>query len=188
VREIWLKRRGSPVAALIYDLNPVIRGWANYFRIAVVSGTFAKLDAWMFSRAYRYAKFRHPKKSWAWRRRRYWGQLHSQRDDRWVFGDPQTGTYLLKFGWFPVRRHVLVRGTASPDDPHLRAYWRQRAATQAAGHTARTQRLARRQHQVCPVCNETLFNGEHEHLLDHHRRGHVVGASTDPTYRTSRAR
>jgi len=178
LREMWQERRGQPVATLLHALNPVIRGWANYVRIGVCSDTFAKLDAWMFTRAYRYATFRHPKKPWAWRQRRYWGRLHPQRDDRWVFGDPQMGVYLLKFGWFPVRRHVLVRGTASPDDPHLRAYWQQRTAAKAADHSAKTQRLARRQGQVCPVCNESLFHDEelHTHHIQPRQQG---GADTE---------
>jgi hypothetical protein len=86
------------------------------------------------------------------------------------------GVYLLKFGWFPVRRHVLVRGTASPDDPHLRAYWQQRTAAKAADHSAKTQRLARRQGQVCPVCNESLFHDEELHT--HHIQPRQQGRRT----------
>ncbi len=173
LHEMWLRRRGKPVATLIHEINPVIRGWVNYFRIAVASDTFAKLDSWMFTRAYRYAAFRHPKKSWAWRQHRYWGKLNPHRDDRWVFGDPQSGVYLLKFGWFPVRRHTLVRGTASPDDPRLRAYWRDRAAAKAGSQTAKTQMLTRRQDHVCPVCNDALSNGEdvHTHHIQPRQQG-----------------
>jgi len=175
LRALWRERRGQPVARLIHDLNPLIRGWANYFRIGVAAETFAHLDTWMYTRAYRYARHRHPKKSWAWRQQRYWGQLHPQRGDHWVFGDPQTGTYLLKFGWFAVRRHVLVRGTASPDDPYLRAYWQRRAAAKAAEHSVKTQQVAQRQGHVCPVCNETLFNDEELHL--HHSQARQQGGA-----------
>jgi RNA-directed DNA polymerase len=177
IRSIWWKHRGAPVVALLQDLNPLIRGWANYFRIGVTSATFAALDSWMFTRASRYAKFRHPKKAWTWRQHRYWGKLNPHRDDRWVFGDPHTGAYLLKFGWFPVHRHVLVRGTASPDDPQLRTYWRQRVGAQATARTAHVQKLARRQAQVCPVCNETLFNDEE--VQAHHIQPRRHGGSDD---------
>ena len=51
---------------------------------------------------------------------KYWGRLNLDRLDNWTFGDKQTGRYLLKFSWFPIERHVMVSGTASPDDPHLR--------------------------------------------------------------------
>ncbi len=42
-------RRNSPVnlAKVIKDLNPVIRGFANYFRIANCRGVFDKLMKWI---------------------------------------------------------------------------------------------------------------------------------------------
>jgi len=44
-----MTRRNSPVnlAKVIKDLNPVLRGFANYFRIANCKGEFAKLAAWV---------------------------------------------------------------------------------------------------------------------------------------------
>src|SRR5262249_1275248 len=74
LREEWLALRGHNVKAVLWKLNPIIRGWANYNRTVVTSRTFNKLDAWMFRRALSYAKHSHPNKSWAWRRQRYWGR------------------------------------------------------------------------------------------------------------------
>ena len=48
------------------------------------------------------------------------------RQDRWVFGDRDSGTYLPKFAWTKIERHVLVQGAASPDDPALKGYWADR--------------------------------------------------------------
>ena len=83
----------------------------------VSSETFAKLDDWMFHRAMRYAKHMHPNKSMEWRKNRYWGRLNKDREDRWVFGDKHSGRYLLKFCWFKIVRHALVRGTVLPRRP-----------------------------------------------------------------------
>ena len=47
LRERWLILRGANVRAVLKELNPVIRGWANYFRIGVASEVFHKLDHWM---------------------------------------------------------------------------------------------------------------------------------------------
>jgi hypothetical protein len=33
-----------------------------------------------------------------------------------VFGDRANGTYLPKFSWTEIVRHVMVKGAASPDD------------------------------------------------------------------------
>lgn len=119
---IWERARHVPLPTVLRDLNAVIRGWANYHRIVVARDTFRALDQWLAHRAYRYTKRHHPHKSWRWRRDRYGGRLNVQRDGRWVFGDKQTGSHLLKFRWFPIERHVLIRGAASPDDPTLRDY------------------------------------------------------------------
>jgi RNA-directed DNA polymerase len=120
----------------------------------------------MCGREYHYAKFTHPCKSWQWRQNRYWGKLNLKRNDHWVFGDKATGRYLLKFAWFPIERHVLVKGSASPDDARLSAYWVNRRKARTGSLASQAQRIARRQGYACAHCREELFNGEELHL-DH---------------------
>jgi len=98
--------------------------------------------------------------------RHYLGKLHPQRGNRYVLGDKAQGGYLLKFAWFKIERHVLVRGAASPDDPTLRAYWASRNKAKAKDHAPRWQDVAARQDDACPGCGQPLFNGEELHL--HH--------------------
>jgi len=179
LRDEWVHCKGASVATVIKRLNPMIRGWANYFRIGVASETFQALDDWMFKRQVRYVNHTHPTKSWTWRRTRYWGNLNPKRQDHWVFGDKQTGSYLLKFRWTKIERHTLVKGAASSDDPTLRAYWHQRTAAKAKALTPRLQKLARRQGAVCPTCGEPLCNDEAlqvDHLVPHWK-----GGTDDPT-------
>jgi RNA-directed DNA polymerase len=175
VDAIWKQYVGGPVRAVIRALNPVIRGWANYFRIGIASRIFSGLDNWMFLKAVRWVNRSHPHKPNAWRRARYWGRFHRTRVDSWVFGDSSSGACLLKFKWFRIERHCIVRGTASPDDPALRAYWatRQRAKTQAL--TPSRQRIALRQAGICSVCGETLFNDEE--LQIHHKVPRAKGGT-----------
>ena len=106
MRNEWRQMRGKNVHAVLKRINPIVRGWANYFRTGVASRTFRNLDRFMYVRAYRYVTYTHPHKSWQWRKNRYWGKLNQQRNDRWVFGDKATGRYLLKLAWFPIERHV----------------------------------------------------------------------------------
>jgi hypothetical protein len=51
-----------------------------------------------------------------------------------VFGNKQTGRHLLKFSWFNIERHILVKGKSSPDDPSLKEYWKQRNLAKAKDH------------------------------------------------------
>jgi RNA-directed DNA polymerase len=72
LREQWRKLRGTNVTAVIKAINPIIRGEAHYFRIAVAKKTFKALDTWMFAREVRWVKTTHPKKPWRWQQARYW--------------------------------------------------------------------------------------------------------------------
>jgi RNA-directed DNA polymerase len=115
--------RGAPPAAIAGKLNPVIRGWGAYYRTAVSKRTFSALDHYLWWLTMRWAKRRHRNKSARWIKNKYYGSLHPARQDRWVFGDRETGYYLTKLAWTPIVRHRMVDGTASPDDPLLKDYW-----------------------------------------------------------------
>ncbi len=174
LKDLWNKAKGGNVQAILSKLNPVIRGWANYFRIAVAKEIFGNLDSWMFHKADSYTKHTHRNKPKGWRHRKYWGRFNLERQDYWTFGDKQTGAYLLKFSWFPIERHTLVKGTASPDDPRLKDYWTKRQAAKGKDLTISKQKLAKRQKGRCPECGESLFNDEEiqvHHLLARSRGG-----------------
>jgi group II intron reverse transcriptase/maturase len=47
VRAVTRRNQGRNVDAVLLDLNPVIRGYANYFGVANVSKVFTNLDAWI---------------------------------------------------------------------------------------------------------------------------------------------
>ncbi|MCM3886522.1 group II intron reverse transcriptase/maturase [Frankia sp. R82] len=115
--------RGANAAAVIRRLNPIIRGWAAYYRGVVSSRTFHGLDAYMWKLVYKWAVHTHPNKSKRWITARYFGMFNKSRRDRWVFGDRESGHYLTKFSWTRIVRHHLVKGNASVDDPTLTGYW-----------------------------------------------------------------
>ncbi len=174
LKKEWACLQGRSAAAVIQQLNPIIRGWANYFRHQVAARTFKQLDDFMLHKEIRYAKRAHPNKPKAWWKARYFGQLEPDTQFQWVFGDPQTGYRLLRFARFTIIRHVMVKGTNSPDDPKLRAYWLERERRknwELPGHTQR--HLALRQQGRCPLCGESLFNDEPTE--QHHLTAKSVG-------------
>jgi RNA-directed DNA polymerase len=165
LKGLWRTHVGSPTVALINAMNPLIRGWSQYFCTGVASKVFTDLDNFMYARAQRYMKRRHPRKSGWWRTEKYWGRTLGARRDRWVFQDKERHATLRKFAWTRIVRHRLVPKTYSPDDPTLQDYWRQRR-TRPRATTDRHGRLARRQQGRCPGCHQALDNGEALHI--HH--------------------
>lgn len=167
LKQEWLKLSGKPVKEIVMRLNPIIRGWANYFRTGVASRTFGHLENWMFKRQQRYAHKRHPNRWPRWWYQKYWGRLNLDRQDNWVFGDKDSGSHLVKFSWFSIERHVMVKGRASPDDPSLKEYWERRSKMKVKDLAPSRQKLAKRQKFKCPSCGESLLNGESLHV--HHK-------------------
>jgi RNA-directed DNA polymerase len=61
---------GRSAETLIQKVNPILRGWANYFRIGVAADTFNSIDSYLFKLQGRWMKRQHPTKSWKWRKRK----------------------------------------------------------------------------------------------------------------------
>jgi RNA-directed DNA polymerase len=118
--------RGANAIAVIRKINPILRGWATYYRGVVSKEVFATVDDHLWKLTYRWALRAHSNKPKAWVVARYFGRFHPSRADRWVFGDRNSGAYLYRSVWTRIVRHQMVRGTSSPDDPALAHYWARR--------------------------------------------------------------
>jgi RNA-directed DNA polymerase len=115
LRGEWRKMRGQNITAVLRRFNPVIRGWANYYRGVVSKEIFAAID--MFHHEVRWAKCTHPKKPWYWLKRRYWGRLRRTSRSPWVFGDAigSRAPASVQLDAYRATRHL--KGRNSPDDP-----------------------------------------------------------------------
>jgi RNA-directed DNA polymerase len=155
--------RGANAGAVLRKINPIVRGWSAYYRTVVSSEIFTALDNHMWKLAYKWAKHSHPNKPKHWIVDKYFGRFNHTRQDRWVFGDRDSGAYLLKFSWTKIVRHQLVKGTASPDDPALAAYWaeRRRKGPPLPVDKA-TLHLLQKQHGRCPLCRCLLLHADHQ--------------------------
>src|SRR5262249_22987604 len=149
--------RGANAKAVLQRLNPIIRGWSAYYRTVVSSRVFARLDQFMWTLTYKWAKHGHPNKSKHWIADRYFGAFNRSRRDRWVFGDRDSGAYLHKFAWTKIVRHQMVPGTASPDDPTLADYWVKRRLRRTPPLDGVSLRLLMAQHGRCPLCGGLLL-------------------------------
>jgi RNA-directed DNA polymerase len=149
--------RGSNAQAVIRRLNPIIRGWANYYRTQVSAEAFGKLDYYLWQLTLKWAKFNHSTKPTYWVIARYFGKFNNARQDRSVFGNRTSGAFLHRFAWTNIVRHPIVKHAASPDDPELADYWawRRRKAPLPINRTAL--RLHWKQDGRCAICKTTLL-------------------------------
>jgi len=114
---------------LLRQLNPLLRGWANYYRNGAAKATFGKLDYYVWHKLWRWITRRHPNKSQAWKRRKYLSaagdkglfsvRVHSRK------GQSRLLT-LYRMASTTIERHIKVRGTAHPYDPRYTQYFAQR--------------------------------------------------------------
>ena len=150
--------RGANARAVIAALNPVIRGWTSYHRGMVSSRAFASLGHYTWQLTYKWARWTHPNKGARWVTSRYYGKFCPAREDKWVFGDRDTGAYLLSHAWTGIQRHVMVKGRSSPDDPDLAGYWENRRRRHGPPLDALTGALLARQGNQCPHCGSPLID------------------------------
>ncbi|MER5698998.1 group II intron maturase-specific domain-containing protein [Streptomyces mirabilis] len=181
--------RGANAEVLIAKLNPIIRGWAAYYRIGVSKRAFRLLDHHVWRLTYKWAKHSHPNKSRNWVVTRYFGQFDRFRQDKWVFGDRHSGLFLRRFAWTPIVRHRMVPGTASPDDPALADFWTTRHRRSKPLLDPVTLRLFRAQDGRCSLCVVLLLHADRGpqtpdqweqwfKVVRHATRKHAVEADT----------
>ncbi|NKZ04190.1 group II intron reverse transcriptase/maturase [Actinomadura latina] len=160
LRTRMLALRGSNARAVIQELNPIIRGWAAYYRTVVSSKVFDDLDDYMWWLTWRWARHSHPGKPRHWLYRQYYGKFNKFRNDRWVFGHQASGRYMVRFSWTRIVRHIPVQGGASPDDPALADYWATRRKRTTPPLDGYTLNLLTRQDGRCPLCREPLLSAD----------------------------
>jgi RNA-directed DNA polymerase len=61
VRTLTRRANHRTLADLLRRLNPVLRGWCNYFRHGVSKRTFSYIDNFAFRRIFEWLRKRHPK-------------------------------------------------------------------------------------------------------------------------------
>lgn len=153
--------RGGNAAVVLRTINPIVRGWAAYYRSVVSKEVFAAIDHHLWRLTYQWALRAHPNKPKHWVIARYFGQFNPSRTDRWVFGDRNSGAYMPRFVWTKIVRHQMVRGTSSPDDPTLTQYWAERRGRNPPAILgAFTLSLLRVQRGQCPLCGQLLLHAD----------------------------
>jgi RNA-directed DNA polymerase len=184
VREVINAHKSTPASQVIGQLNPLLRGWANYHRHVVSKATFAKMDYAIFQALWRWAKRRYPNKSPGWIRQQYFTRV---ADTCWGFYGPMSTSHgktqayrLMRLAYTPIKRHIKVKAEANPYDPEWERYFEARLGVKMAA-TLKGRRsllhLWREQDGICPICKQpiTPLTGWHNHHLVWRSQGVQTG-------------
>ena len=166
IREIIQRYKGARQERLIQVLNPITRGWALSKRSQIASKTFQALDAYLWMHLWKWARKRHPKMSKIQLKEMYWHKIGKRN---WVFGVEKQGkvvTTLQLHSKIPIKRHIKVKGKASPFDGNL-IYWATRTGKSSLIPPIKA-RLIREQKGRCGICKEYFLPDdiiERDHIV-----------------------
>jgi RNA-directed DNA polymerase len=158
----------SPQASLIKRLNPIIRGWANYYSGVASKETFSSEDhnTWLMLRAWSVSRRGRKQKVHAIRK-----YFRIGRHGVWTFATTD-GLTLLKHTDTEIRRHTLIQPDKSPYDGDF-VYWSTRRGTDIETST-RVAKLLKKQKGKCPHCGQYFTSNdllEVDHIIPRSKGG-----------------
>jgi RNA-directed DNA polymerase len=136
VRRVVKANAQATAGHLILQLNPILRGWANYHRHVVSKAIFGNVAHQISDIIWRWAARRHPRKSRRWTKQKYFRTVGSR--NRVFFGQIEgrdNQPYLIDLfdvAGVSIKRHIKIRNTANPYDPQWREYFDKRQARSLA--------------------------------------------------------
>jgi RNA-directed DNA polymerase len=175
VKQILKQMKAAPQEEVIRKLNPIIKGWSNYFRIGVSSETFSQLDYLMWEKLWAWSKRRHPTKSRKWIANKY---FHTIGKRKWNFATRKEGKIdkvLVKHADTKIQRHVKVqKGKSFYDGDEI--YWAKRLSKGYGDITPSKARMLKFQDGKCAYCRAVFKNGD---LMESHHQTHKANGGMD---------
>ena len=175
IKEVLRQMKAAPQETVINKLNPIIKGWANYFRTGVSSETFTQLDYLMWKKLWAWSKRRHPTKGRRWIAGKY---FHTIGKRKWCFAtkkDGQIDQILVKHTDTKIRRHVkLQKGKSFYDGDEM--YWAKRLSKGYGDITPSKAKMLKLQDGKCAYCGAVFKNGD---LIEAHHKTHKANGGMD---------
>jgi RNA-directed DNA polymerase len=164
LRKIKVILKAKKEVNVIVDLlNPIIRGWANYFSTVASKRAYSAMDKKLMIKLMKWAKRKHPTRTKEWIRSKY------------LIRDTEKGKARLRFGYIdkfqnlkgihtfaetPIIRHVKITGSRSIYDNDL-IYWSSRGRALGNRSLSRSMiRLLKAQDGQCGICTLKFIPGE----------------------------
>jgi RNA-directed DNA polymerase len=101
LREVFRRNVSQPVGKVIDEINPILRGWANYFRVGHSNRCFSMVKHWVEKKVRRHLMRARGRKGMGWKR---WSR-------EWIYGT------LGLFNDYRVGRQSLPKAAPAPHAP-----------------------------------------------------------------------
>ena len=157
-------------AELIGKLNPIIRGWMNYYKtsdISTVSG-HSKQDNNLYTKLRSWSR-RRCKADWKRAYTKYWNKVvvKGKKVNRFSTKERKNGLYLISHTDISCsNKYVKVKGNASPYDGNL-SYWATRMGRHPEMDSLKAS-LLKKQEGKCARCGLYILDGdiqESDHII-----------------------
>lgn len=147
VKKVIKTHKKAPQEALISKLNPLIRGWCNYYRTVASKETFSSEDSvtWNMLRAWAVSRVKKDKTINKLSKYFTYGN-----NGIWTFRTKEMQLYY--HAETEIKRHQLVKPNASPYDGNW-TYWSKRRGNYPETPN-RVARLLKKQKGKCPLCGQ----------------------------------
>ncbi len=162
--EVIDQHKGKSQTSLIKTLNPIIRGWCNYYATVKSQKVFERIYHLTFWKLLKWGIKRHRNKGRKWIVNKYFHKIGGRN---WVFATKTEGSNLMRLLSHPdtkIIRYVKVKGDASPYDGNL-IYWSSRRGKHPQ-MSKRTASILKKQKGKCKWCGLN-FKNEDVIELDH---------------------
>jgi RNA-directed DNA polymerase len=147
-------RKSFSQEELIMAINPITKGWSNYYKTSCAATIFSKCDHYLFLQLMQWAKHKHPTRGRRWIRRKYWHQVDNRN---WVF-ITQEKKELRTHRKSPIQRYTKVKGDASPYDGNT-LYWSKRLKDHPM-FSGTVGKLLHKQKGKCRWCELSFRDGD----------------------------
>jgi RNA-directed DNA polymerase len=169
---------------LIRKLNPILIGWANYYRHVVSKEIFSEMDTYTFECVYNWIRDKHPTRGEKWKANRYFKTINKER---WYFYE--NNMTLSKISRIPIKRFVKIRSDMRLYDMNDSEYWNKREFTNSKDsiyNSYELTKLFRGQKGKCEYCNQSISQKDIQDYNIH--KHHLTPISKGGDYELSNLR
>jgi RNA-directed DNA polymerase len=125
IKEIFKKYNSSSLTMLITKLNPLLRGWANYYRFVNSKVIFSKLDSYIWRKSLNWMKRIHQRRETKKYYKQYFKPFPNYKSD--VLSDGRQFVYRLST--LPLKEFIKIKSEANPYDTSFDDYFIKRYFT-----------------------------------------------------------